>query len=80
MNRFDLSTGAARLDKAWKKLAARWDATQAEWRDPVSRGFEEHHLHELHAQVNRVLERMRALSGVLATAQHECDDRPHDLG
>jgi hypothetical protein len=80
MNRFDLATGAAKLDKAWKKLSVHWVATQAEWRDPVSRNFEERHLHALQTQIKLVLERMRTLSGVLAMAQHECDDQPSDIG
>jgi hypothetical protein len=72
----DVMTGSAKLDKAWKKLAVRWEATKLQWHDSVSSEFEERYVRSLESQIIATLQRMRSLSGVLTAAQHECDDRP----
>lgn len=69
----DLTTGAAKLNKAWKKLRMRWEATKPAWHDSVSREFEEKYLAPLEPQIDATLQRMRALAASLAAAQHDCD-------
>jgi len=69
----DVTSGSAKLDKAFKKLLARWEATKLQWHDSVSDEFEERYLATLEPQIVATLQRMRSLAGVLTTAQHECD-------
>src|SRR5207244_3848786 len=37
-----LNAGSATLNNALKEMRILWDATRAEWNDPVGRSFEEH--------------------------------------
>lgn len=67
----DLTTGAAKLQKAWKKLRERWEETKPQWRDTVSHQFEENYLEKLEPHVVMTLERMRTLSAVLSAAELE---------
>ncbi len=73
MNTGDLSSGPAKLAKAWQKLNAHWDDVTQVWHDPVSQQFQERFLAEWEPQIVSALERMRALAGMLHTAEHECD-------
>lgn len=68
----DLTSGTAKLHDSLKKLRARWQDTQNYWNDPVSREFEETFLAPLDPQINATLERMRRLSAMLNSAQHDC--------
>lgn len=67
----DLTTGAAKLQKSWKKLRERWEDTKPYWQDAVSRDFEENYLQKLEPQVASTLERMRNLAAVLSSADME---------
>jgi len=69
----ELISGAAQLAKAFDKLRLRWEATQLEWHDSVSQDFEATYLAPLEQQVTATVSRMKTLSGVVNTAQHECD-------
>ncbi len=69
----DLTSGSARLHEAWKKLRAHWDITLLTWQDSISRDFNEKYIEELEPQIVNTLERMKTLTGILTTAQHECE-------
>jgi hypothetical protein len=69
----DLTSGSAKLHKAWKKLWLRWESTKLEWRDSVSREFEDKYLTPLEPQIDVTLQRMRTLASALSTAENECD-------
>jgi hypothetical protein len=69
----DLTTGAAKLGKAWGSLRARWETTKLDWHDQVSGQFEEKYLESLEPQIVATLERMRALAAALSAARGECD-------
>jgi hypothetical protein len=69
----DLTTGATKLHKAWKKLRERWEETKPHWSDSVSRDFEENCMEKLEPQVITTLERMRGLAAFLGGAEHECE-------
>jgi len=69
----DLTTGATKLQKSWKKLRERWEETKPHWNDSVSRDFEKKCLEEIEPQIVATLERMRGLATVLGAAEHECD-------
>ena len=69
----DLTSGPARLFKAWQKLSAQWEETKLHWHDPVSQQFEQKYLAEWEPQIVTTLERMRALAGQLNSAERECD-------
>jgi hypothetical protein len=69
----DLTSGSARLHESWKKLRAHWEATQLSWQDTVAREFDENYIASLEPQIVSTLERMKTLTGVLTSAQHECE-------
>lgn len=69
----DLTSGPARLFKAWQKLNLQWEQTKLHWHDPVSQQFEQKYLAEWEPQIVTTLERMRALAGQLSVAEQECD-------
>jgi hypothetical protein len=69
----DLTSGSAKLHKAWKKLRLRWESMKPEWHDAVSREFEEKYLAPLEPHIDATLQQMRALSAAIAAAQHDCD-------
>jgi hypothetical protein len=69
----DLSTSAAKLQKSWKKLHARWEATKEQWHDPVSQQFEETYLATLEPQIVATLGRMRSLEAALSAARSDCE-------
>ena len=69
----DLTSGAAKLGKAWTKLRARWDATTPQWHDQVSQQFEARYLDALEPQIVATLERMRALAAAASAARGECE-------
>ncbi len=73
MQKGDLTTGAAKLQKSWKKLIFRWEDTKTKWHDTVSMEFEEHCINKLEIQIGLTLERMKALNGVMTRAQLECE-------
>ena len=68
----DLTTGSARLHHALKNLKARWEQTQNDWHDPVSRKFEEEYLSAIEPEVMATLERLSSLAQVLSAAEQEC--------
>jgi hypothetical protein len=69
----DLTTGAAKLQKSWKKLRERWEDTKPHWSDSVSREFEKNCLEKLEPQIIMTLDRMKALAALLGAAEHECE-------
>ena len=73
MRQGDLTAGAAKLQKSWKNLLAHWEATKLHWHDPVSREFEARYLDPVAPQIASTLDRMQALAGVLAAANHDCE-------
>ena len=72
----DLSTGPAKLHKAWQNLLVRWEHTKLGWHDPVSQQFEEEYLAAFGEQIQATLERMRALSSIFNTVEHDCNRQP----
>ena len=68
----DVSTGAAKLHQALKKLKQSWDTTQDAWTDAVRREFEEKHIALLEEKVKSTLREMDRLSQVMMQAHKEC--------
>ena len=72
MKVWDLSTGAAKLDRALQMLqAARADALEY-WDDETHHRFQENHLAPLEPIVRTTLDVIGRLQGVLNEAQREC--------
>jgi len=51
---------------------SRWEATNLQWHDSVSRDFEEKYLAPLEPQLSATLQRMRSLATSLSAAQQDC--------
>ncbi|HTU27088.1 MAG TPA: hypothetical protein VMF30_16900 [Pirellulales bacterium] len=69
----DLTAGPAKLYSAWHKLRLRWEETQTQWHDAVSRDFDENYLARLDPYIRSTQEAMRALAEQASAAQQECD-------
>jgi coenzyme F420-reducing hydrogenase beta subunit len=74
MRTADLSTGSAKLHKAWQKLMVRWEETKHEWHDSVSSQFEEKYLTPMDPQITSTLQRMRSLAAAMSAAENDCDE------
>ncbi len=74
MRQGDLTSGPARLYKSWQKLNAQWEQAKQHWHDGVSQQFEEKYLVEWDPQIMTTLERMRALAGMLHSAEQQCSE------
>lgn len=68
----DLTTGSAKLHHALKTLRARWEQTQRDWHDPVSRKFEQEYLATIDPQLMATLERISSLAQVVHNAEEDC--------
>jgi hypothetical protein len=73
MRQVDVSVGIAKLRHALQTLRVRWESTQEEWNDQVSRHFEETYVAPLEPRVLSTLHAMSALTQVLAKAQQDCE-------
>ena len=68
----DLTSGAAKLQKAWEQLLGRWESTQLTWHDAVSQQFAEQYLVPLEPQLIATVQRMRALASMVSAAEQDC--------
>jgi hypothetical protein len=73
MKKVDVSTGSTKLRNALRTLRVRWEDTQNDWSDPVSRDFEENHLAPIEPRVLATLHAMTTLVQVLSKAQQDCE-------
>ena len=71
MNLFDHK---AKLRYAAEKLLLRWEETQSQWNDAVSRDFEREHLAPLDPPLAAALRAIEGLSEILVRAEQECRD------
>jgi hypothetical protein len=55
-----------------KNLLAKWDETEAHWRDQVRHDFEDRHIEPLHSQVSTTLRGMAKLAEVLSRVRRDC--------
>ena len=69
----DLTSGAAKLHKSWKKLRERWEDTKPHWNDAVSQDFEKKYIGEIEPQIMATLDRMRTLAATLSNAEQICN-------
>lgn len=69
MNFYD---SKAKLSFALEKLKLRWGETQTDWRDAVSRDFQEQFLDPLEEQVATTMGAIDRLVDVLRGAEQDC--------
>jgi hypothetical protein len=69
----DLSTGQAKLRKAWEKLHAQWESAALHWHDEVSREFAENHLAAIEPAIAAVAQRMQIVAATFGAAQQESE-------
>jgi hypothetical protein len=74
MRRWDLLSGAAKLDLAMENLKRNQANAQEFWSDKTSVEFQSRYLEPLEAMVKRALQSIHHLSQVLTSAQQECDE------
>lgn len=74
-----LDGGRGALYSALKALQARWDATEADWRDAARARFVEQVWGPLQQHVAVTLEAIDQLQAILHQMRHECEGDDHDL-
>ena len=72
MKRCDFTTSAIRLKRAYDLLQERWEATQSEWNDATSRGFEQEYLEPLRPHVALALASAQRIAEAMGRAEDEC--------
>ncbi len=73
MRKWDLNTGAARLDLALRSLQLAWNDAGELWDDETSRAFREKYFHPLEPRVRRAMDAIQRLSEVFSAAERELD-------
>ncbi|HEY2827270.1 MAG TPA: hypothetical protein VGJ04_06685 [Pirellulales bacterium] len=69
----DLTSGAAKITSAYKKMRLNWDATKDHWHDQNRDHFEKNYLDPLEPQLVAALDAISALADVLSRAQRDCE-------
>jgi len=69
-----LSTGRIKLHSAMKTLKARWETTQTDWNDAVSREFEENTFVPLEQQVAATLRAIDRLAQAIEQLHAQLGD------
>jgi hypothetical protein len=64
----------AKLRFSAQKLKLRWDETQTQWSDAVSRDFELNHIETLEQPLGAALRAIEQLSEILGRAEQDCRD------
>lgn len=68
----DLTSGQARLNKAYKNLRIRWDHARQSWKDANASAFERDHIDSLDPKVRAALSAMERLGSMLNQMEREC--------
>lgn len=74
MRRWDLHSGASKLDLAFESLRLADAEATHHWDDNTHREFQEKYLEPLQPRLKKAVEAIQHLAEVLAKAQRECDD------
>jgi Rho-binding protein len=69
----DLTSGAAKMASAYKKLRVQWEDTKDRWHDENRANFEKNYLDPLEPQITAALDAINALAEVMNRAQRECE-------
>jgi tRNA uridine 5-carbamoylmethylation protein Kti12 len=69
----NLSGNKGRLAGLTKEIFLRWDETKNHWRDAKSGEFEQRHMTELAANVDRTLIILDKLEAVLKKVRSDCE-------
>jgi len=73
MPRCDLATGASRIRHALKELETAWNQASSEWKDAVSRRFNEQHMQPIIAPVKLALDAINRMSLLLDEVERDCE-------
>ena len=73
MRKWDLTTGAARLDLALRSLQRAWNDAHEQWDDETAAAFHEKFLQPLEPRVRRAMDAIQRMSEVFAGAERELD-------
>ena len=74
MKHCDFATSAIRLKRAYDLFQERWEATQSEWNDTTSHGYEQEYLEALRPHVALALASAQRIAEAMAQAERECQD------
>ncbi len=74
MRRWDLHSGASKLDLAFESLRLADAEATNHWDDITHHEFKEKYLETLEPRLKRAVEAVQRLAEVVARAQRECDE------
>lgn len=72
MRRWDLTTGAAKLELAGESLRKAMIEATTHWDDQTNRNFQEKYLEPMRPKLRRAIDAVHRLQLVLAKAEREC--------
>jgi hypothetical protein len=64
--------GKAKLTYAGRKLRLRWEQTQTQWNDQVTRDFDRQHLQPIEPKLVDAVRAIERLAEILTRAEREC--------
>lgn len=73
MRKCDLTSGAGRIRHALEHLETVWNESSAEWKDVVSRGFQEHHLEPMVPRLKLALDAISRMSLLIDEVERDCE-------
>ena len=62
----------AKLMHAARKMWMRWEQTQTQWNDQVTRDFDRRHLEHFEPKLTSTVKAIERLAEILSRAKHEC--------
>ena len=74
----DLNTGLGRLAEGFSQFKERLAEVKSHWNDDALLQFEQNHLQEIPARMQRMLAAVQHLADVVERAERECEDRPEE--
>jgi hypothetical protein len=69
----DLTSGAAKIASAYKKMRLNWEAAKEHWHDQNQANFEKNYLDPLEPQIASALDAISALADVMGRAERDCE-------
>jgi hypothetical protein len=69
----DLTSGAAKISSAYKKMRLSWESTKEYWHDQNQAHFEREYLDPLEPQLAAALDAISALADVIGRAERDCE-------
>jgi uncharacterized protein YukE len=78
MKSCDLSSGAAKLELAFKVLRVTISAVEQQWTDQTHQKFHENHLAAIDPNIKRYMDAVGRMAEAIAACERDCDSESSD--